>query len=344
MNRADSQADIPYYFFRRSLRRMKSFLRGYQNKVCSAAVLPLFQLAMNELLKIFLWSSFLSSMLVNSLRSVRRLPGGLLKSAGPTTRRMASGTAGSSKRIPQWSSQSMRWRLGALAAFASSTTVSAAAAGVQQAPVEHFRLDYKPSDFFIPEIFLSFVLDASDTIVTATSQVSRSISPASKNADLVLDGEDLDIISVKIAGASLAPTAYSYEEGKLRIKSAALPSEGIFELETSVRVKPDKNLALSGLYKSGQSLLCTQCEAMGFRRIAFHLDRPDILSKYKVRLEADKGKFPVLLSNGNKIDGGDLAGGRHWTLWEDPFPKPSYLFALVAGDLGSVHGEYTTTR
>ena len=118
-------------------------------------------------------------MLVNSLRSVRRMPGALLKSAATPTRRMASGAAGaSSKRIPQWSSQSMRWRLGALAAFASSTTVSAATAGVQQAPIEHFRLDYKPSDFFIPEIFLSFVLDASDTIVTATSQVSRSISPA----------------------------------------------------------------------------------------------------------------------------------------------------------------------
>ena len=284
-------------------------------------------------------------MLVNSLRSVRRMPGALLKSAATPTRRMASGAAGaSSKRIPQWSSQSMRWRLGALAAFASSTTVSAATAGVQQAPIEHFRLDYKPSDFFIPEIFLSFVLDASDTIVTATSQVSRSISPASKNADLVLDGEDLDIISVRVGGTALTTSSYSYEEGKLRIKSTALPSDGMFELETAVRVKPDKNLALSGLYKSGQSLLCTQCEAMGFRRIAFHLDRPDILSKYKVRLEADKGKFPVLLSNGNKIDGGDLAGGRHWTLWEDPFPKPSYLFALVAGDLGSVHGEYTTTR
>lgn len=241
-----------------------------------------------------------------------------------------------------WSQSQMRWRLGALAAFAS-TTATAAAGSTKQAPiVEHFRLDYKPSDFFIPEIFLSFNLDASETTVTASSQISRSVSPASKGADLVLDGEDLDLISVKIAGNALAESAYSYTDGKLRIKGSVLPADPIFQLETVVRVKPDQNLALSGLYKSGQSLLCTQCEAMGFRRIAFHLDRPDILSKYKVRLEADKGKFPVLLSNGNKIDGGDLAGGRHWTLWEDPFPKPSYLFALVAGDLGSLHGEYTT--
>jgi hypothetical protein len=249
-----------------------------------------------------------------------------------TSRRVSSSSSrhdGSRRaaRSAPWSSQSMRWRLGALAAFASSTTASAsaaatAAAGKQAAPVEYHRLDYKPSDFFIPEIFLSFVLDASDTLVTATSQVTRSVSPASAGADLVLDGEDLDLVGVKVAGTALAPSMYTYADGKLRIKSAALPAgSAAFELETAVRVKPDKNLALSGLYQSGASLLCTQCEAMGFRRIAFHLDRPDVLSKYKVRLEADKARYPVLLSNGNKIDGGDLAGGRHWTLWEDPFPK-----------------------
>ena len=222
--------------------------------------------------------------------TARRLQGALA-----TSRRVISSSSSrhkqsSSRRAP-WSAQTMRWRLGALAAFASSTTASAAAAAGKQAataPIEYHRLDYTPSDFFIPEIFLSFVLDASDTLVTATSQVTRSVSPASAGADLVLDGEDLDLVGVKVrisnvkqcltrggyltlthaypapcqvAGAALAQSAYAYADGKLRIKSAALPAgPAAFELETSVRVRPDKNLALSGLYQSGASLLCTQCE------------------------------------------------------------------------------------
>lgn len=134
---------------------------------------------------------------------------------------------------------------------------------------------------------------------------------------------------------------YKYSNDKLTISAAALPDEP-FELTTVVNIKPDKNLALSGLYQSGSNLLCTQCEAMGFRRIAFHLDRPDILTIYTVRLEGDKALYPILLSNGNMVAAGDLGGNKHYTVWEDPFPKPSYLFALVAGDLGSIHDEYTT--
>jgi len=175
----------------------------------------------------------------------------------------------------------------------------------------------------------------------------RSAQGAGK-FDLELDGEDLLLMSVKINGKALSEEAYSVSEGKLKIFAASLPTDAkkTFELETTVKLSPEKNLALSGLYTSGGSLLCTQCEAMGFRRIAYHLDRPDVLTKYKVRLEADKAAFPLLLSNGNMIESGPVVDGakqgRHYAIWEDPFPKPSYLFALVAGDLGAIHSTYTT--
>jgi aminopeptidase N len=161
-------------------------------------------------------------------------------------------------------------------------------------------------------------------------------------SDLVLDGEEIDFVSVKINGVDIASESLIKTAESLTIKGQAICS-GTFKLQTVVKISPEKNLALSGLYKSGSSLLCTQCEAMGFRRITYYLDRPDILAKYTVRLEGDKAIYPQLLSNGNRIDGGDLAdGSRHWALWEDPFPKPSYLFALVAGDLASISSEYVT--
>lgn len=232
----------------------------------------------------------------------------------------------------------------ASAAFSTSTALSASTISVApQAPKEYFRLDYKPSAYLVSDIYLDFAIDPSNTIVTATSTIMDGHG-RTPNTDLVLDGEDLDLKSVSVNKVLLPTDAYSYEGGKLTIKGNSLPRDSSFELSTQVVIHPDKNLALSGLYKSGSSLLCTQCEAMGFRRIAFHLDRPDILTRYKVRLEADKAAYPVLLSNGNQIGGGDIPGtGKHWALWEDPFPKPSYLFALVAGDIGSIHDEYITT-
>lgn len=108
-----------------------------------------------------------------------------------------------------------------------------------------------------------------------------------------------------------------------------------------VKIRPEKNFELSGLYKSG-SAYCTQCEAEGFRRITYYLDRPDVMAKYRVRLEADKKKCPLLLSNGNFVESGDAGNGRHYALWEDPFPKPSYLFAVVGGDLGSIKDTFVT--
>ncbi len=112
-------------------------------------------------------------------------------------------------------------------------------------------------------------------------------------------------------------------------------------LKTEVRIHPASNSALEGLYTSGAFLL-TQCEAQGFRKITWFPDRPDVMTTYRVTLEADKSEFPVLLSNGNQENAGELPGGRHWVRWDDPFPKPSYLFALVAGDLALVEDHFTT--
>lgn len=193
---------------------------------------------------------------------------------------------------------------------------------------------------------MSFDLDESNTVVTSTSTIVRQSSDPA--AELTLDGEELELLEVQINGAALSADQYKVVGDKLVIPPAGMTTvadKKEFTLVTKVRIYPDKNLALSGLYKSGSSkLLCTQCEAMGFRRITYHMDRPDILSVYTVRLEADKDKFPLLLSNGNQVDKGEVPGtNRHWTVWEDPFLKPSYLFALVAADLGSIHSTYTTT-
>lgn len=210
-------------------------------------------------------------------------------------------------------------------------------------PVEHFRLDYKKSEYAIHEIYLSFQLDDALTEVTALSTVTKEHEASS--TDLELDGEELELLSVKIDGILLDPSQYRVSSDKLIIPHTTLAAAiGVpvrrFQVETKVAVRPDKNLSLSGLYKSGlSSLLSTQCEAMGFRRIAYHLDRPDVLSRYRVRLEADKHRYPLLLSNGNCIEQGDATTAssssfkRHYAVWDDPFPKPSYLFALVAGKL-----------
>lgn len=221
--------------------------------------------------------------------------------------------------------------------FSSGTSIVSAAA-----PVEHFRSDYTRSPYIIPNVSLFFKLSASDSTVITKSQIIRA--QISTHSDLILDGEDVNLLNVRVNGVLLSEDLYEKTSTNLRIKYSTLSNLGDeFELETEVQIHPDKNLALSGLYKSGSSLLCTQCEAMGFRRITYHLDRPDILSKYIVRLEATKDDYPILLSNGNLIEEGELGDGKHFAVWEDPFPKPCYLFALVAGDLASISSEYTTT-
>jgi aminopeptidase N len=159
-----------------------------------------------------------------------------------------------------------------------------------------------------------------------------------KPGPLVLDGEKLRLVSVAIDGETLPKGAYTAGEKSLTI--AAPPSEP-FTLEVTTVCDPQANTALTGLYRSGQ-LYCTQCEPEGFRRITYYLDRPDVLATFRVRIEGDAKETPVLLSNGNLVEEGKLAGGRHYAVWEDPFPKPSYLFALVGGKLGHARDSFKT--
>jgi aminopeptidase N len=202
-----------------------------------------------------------------------------------------------------------------------------------------FRLeDYRPSDYLIPEVDLAFRLDPEKTLVTARLSVERreGIEPG---APLVLDGDGLVLEKLLIDGEPVGTDAFEAAPDSLTIRKP--PHAARFELTVVTHVEPAANKALMGLYVSN-GVYCTQCEAEGFRRITYYLDRPDVLSTYRVRIEARKDEAPLLLSNGNPVENGDLDGGWHYAVWHDPFPKPSYLFALVAGDLGVVHDRFTT--
>ena len=193
------------------------------------------------------------------------------------------------------------------------------------------REDYRPPDWLVPEIRLDFNLTAERTTVRATLHVERN---GAHESPLRLDGDEIKLVSVKVDGA----------EGNWRLEEPQLVVEIAGDratIETEVEIVPATNTKLMGLYASG-GMLCTQCEAEGFRRITFFPDRPDVLSKYRVRMEGDAAAFPILLSNGNRVAAGDAADGRHWAEWEDPFPKPSYLFALIAGDLKANRDRFTT--
>ena len=198
-----------------------------------------------------------------------------------------------------------------------------------------YRADYREPDFWIEAVDLDFSIGDAETIVTARLRVTRNGGDATR--PLVLIGEDLDLRAVRLDGNELTIGEFECDGSELRVPN--VPNR--FELETEVALCPEANTRLSGLYASSGNL-CTQCEAEGFRRITYFLDRPDVMATYKVRIEADKQRYPVLLSNGNRVSSGDLEGGRHCVNWEDPFPKPSYLFALVAGDLVCHRGEFVT--
>ncbi|TPN83080.1 aminopeptidase N [Mesorhizobium sp. CU2] len=202
-----------------------------------------------------------------------------------------------------------------------------------------FKLeDYRPSDYLIPKTSLDFRLSPDTTRVTAVLTIERR-EGVSNSAPLVLDGDGLTLLGVAIDGKALPPAAYQATPDQLTI--LAPPSARRFELSIETEIAPAGNEALMGLYRSS-NVYCTQCEAEGFRRITYFLDRPDILSVYTVRIEAPHNEAPLLLSNGNPVESGILDGGRHYAVWHDPFPKPSYLFALVAGALGKVSGSFTT--
>jgi aminopeptidase N len=194
--------------------------------------------------------------------------------------------------------------------------------------------DYRPPDYQIDEIALVFSLEPEATLVAARSHVRRC---ASEPAPLILDGERLELQSVAIDGTPLGAEQYALQPGKMIIH--APPASFILDIVT--RINPKGNTQLEGLYMSG-GRFCTQCEAEGFRAITYALDRPDVLARYAVRIEADRAAFPTLLANGNRTDSGDMEGGRHFAVWVDPHPKPSYLFALCAGAYESIHDEFTT--
>jgi aminopeptidase N len=208
------------------------------------------------------------------------------------------------------------------------------AAPAPKDPATIRREDYRPPAWFIPEVELDFDLALERTLVRSKLDVRRSKS-AKADEPLVLQGDDIMPLSVKVDGA--IRNDWTLLEGDL-----VLPLAGASHIvEIDVELDPSTNTQLMGLYASND-MLCTQCEAEGFRRITFAPDRPDVLSRYSVRMEADKAKFPVLLCNGDKVAEGDAENGRHWVQWNDPWLKPSYLFALVAGDLVANSDSFTT--
>ncbi|HCH0928605.1 TPA: aminopeptidase N [Vibrio parahaemolyticus] len=202
---------------------------------------------------------------------------------------------------------------------------------MSQAPQAKYRKDYQAPSHTITDIDLTFDLYDSDTIVTALSKVVQK----GESTTLELDGEGLELRSVKVDGEDWA----HHEVKEASLVLSDLPAE--FELEIITKIDPEANTALEGLYKSGGAF-CTQCEAEGFRRITYYLDRPDVLAKYTTKVIADKATYPYLLSNGNRIAQGEAENGRHWVQWQDPHPKPAYLFALVAGDFDVLRDKYTT--
>jgi len=190
--------------------------------------------------------------------------------------------------------------------------------------------DYSPPAYLVREVGLDFSLDPESTLVRARLRLERNPKHPDPDAPLVLDGRDLELLEMRLDGRSLTPG----KDATIDAESLTIPGAGSTPLvETLVRVRPAENKALSGLYLS-RGVLCTQCEAEGFRRITYYPDRPDVRAPFRVRLEADRERFPVLLTNGNVTEDGLLPNGRHYRLYDDPVPKPSYLFALVAGTLG----------
>ncbi len=199
------------------------------------------------------------------------------------------------------------------------------------------RSDYRVPDFHIDTVDLHFDLDPAATRVTARLAIRRNPAAANPQAPLRLDGEALTLLAVRLDGHALPGSRHTVHDGGLVIHDAP----DAFTLETEVRIAPEANTALSGLYTSGGNYY-TQCEAEGFRRITYFPDRPDVMARFTATIVADKARTPVLLSNGNPDGTGELPNGRHWSKWTDPHPKPAYLFALVAGDLVAVRDRFTT--
>ncbi len=204
-------------------------------------------------------------------------------------------------------------------------------------PKTIFLKDYTPPAFLVPNIDLDVDLREDDALVSARLVIARNPASTDANAPLVLDGDELELVSVALDGKILAPGAFTASSERLEIPG--VPDR--FVLDTVVRVRPKQNTKLMGLYASADGYF-TQCEAEGFRRITYFPDRPDVMSRYTNTIHAGKSAYPFLLSNGNQVDSGDEAGGRHWAKWQDPFPKPAYLFAMVAAKLDRLESDFVT--
>ncbi len=198
------------------------------------------------------------------------------------------------------------------------------------------RENYKPFSWILDQVKLHFEIGDDSTRVVSEIQLHRNplVEPG---GDIELDGQQMELVSVLRDGRTLLPGDYSLRTDKLVIHHA--PESCVLTIE--VLIKPQENTALEGLYPSGDFLL-TQCEAEGFRKISYFPDRPDVMTRFEVTISADQKRYPVLLSNGNVVDSGEHDDGRHWVCWNDPFAKPSYLFALVAGDLAHIEDHFVT--
>ena len=196
--------------------------------------------------------------------------------------------------------------------------------------------DYQATPFAIDQIHMNFDLHDNHTLVTSLLNISKRANATSNN--LILDGEELTLKSIKINGTTLNEDQYTVTDNHLTIPNAP----DTFTLETVVEIHPESNKQLSGLYLSNGNF-CTQCEPEGFRRITYFYDRPDVLTHFTTTITADKNKYPAMLANGNLMEERDLADGRHWVKWQDPSLKPCYLFALVAGDFDLIEDTFTTS-
>ncbi|KJH81590.1 aminopeptidase N [Stutzerimonas stutzeri] len=206
----------------------------------------------------------------------------------------------------------------------------------EQPKVIHLK-DYQAPEYLIDETHLTFELYEDRTLVHAQLVMRRNPDAGAELPRLELHGQDLELLSLSINDRPLGLGDYEVAGECLTLQ----PDAASFTLDSSVVIHPESNTALEGLYKSG-SMFCTQCEAEGFRKITYYLDRPDVMSKFTTTVSAEKQAYPILLSNGNPLASGEEDDGRHWVTWEDPFKKPAYLFALVAGDLWCVEDSFTT--
>ena len=205
------------------------------------------------------------------------------------------------------------------------------------APRTIYLKDYQAPSYFVDEVELGFELDPQRTLVRSRLHVRRNPTVAGADAPLLLDGVDLQLLSLHLDGAEVAAERYHVDAEQLCIEQ--VPEH--FVLDVVNTIEPARNTVLEGLFSSGE-MLCTQCEAEGFRRITYYPDRPDVMSRYRVTLIADKQRYPVLLSNGNPVEQGDFDATRHYAVWHDPSLKPCYLFALVTGDLAHIEDRFVT--